>query len=197
MSIRQESTTAGRVPVLADWRRELLSRRRFLMALAGGSLAALLPLPASAAAGPTLDEAQRWVVLGAVQEHLFPSEPEAPGAREINALGYLRFVVADENLDLEERAFILQGAEWLEALTRERQGRGFVGLDGEAREQMLRAVARSEAGENWLSTLLVYIFEALLTDPVYGGNTGGVGWKWLGHIPGFPRPTPGKRYGLG
>ena len=60
---------------------------------------------------------------------------------------------------------------------------------------MLRHTAGYDGGENWLSTLLLYIFEALLTDPVYGGNPNGIGWKWLGHNPGLPRPTADKRYG--
>jgi gluconate 2-dehydrogenase gamma chain len=42
--------------------------------------------------------------------------------------------------------------------------------------------------------LLDYIMEALLTDPVYGGNPNSIGWQWLKHQPGFPRPTtPLKR----
>jgi len=55
-------------------------------------------------------------------------------------------------------------------------------------DELLREIARSDAGENWLSTLLTYIFEALLTAPAYGGNPGGVGWKWLEYVPGFPLP---------
>jgi gluconate 2-dehydrogenase gamma chain len=46
-----------------------------------------------------------------------------------------------------------------------------------------------------LSLLLYYIFEALLSDPVYGGNPGGIGWQWLEHQPGFPRPPADKIYG--
>ena len=41
---------------------------------------------------------------------------------------------------------------------------------------------------------MYYLLEALLADPVYGGNTDEVGWKWLGYTAGFPRPPIGKRY---
>jgi gluconate 2-dehydrogenase gamma chain len=75
-------------------------------------------------------------------------------------------------------------------------GRSFLALDDEQQELVLRDIAESDAGENWLSTLLTYLFEALLTDPVYGGNPGGIGWKWLQHVPGFPRPPLDKRYWL-
>ena len=72
--------------------------------------------------------------------------------------------------------------------------RGFTQLNNNEREQLLRLIAGSEAGENWLSTLLLYIFEALLSDPVYGGNTGEAGWQWLAHTPGFPRPLVNKTF---
>ena len=36
--------------------------------------------------------------------------------------------------------------------------------------------------------------EALLTAPAYGGNTDGIGWRWLEYVPGFPLPGSGTRY---
>ena len=47
---------------------------------------------------------------------------------------------------------------------------------------------------NWLSLLLTYLLEALLADPVYGGNPGGIGWQWLAHQPGFPTPPADKTW---
>ncbi|MET0066823.1 MAG: gluconate 2-dehydrogenase subunit 3 family protein [Candidatus Thiodiazotropha sp.] len=196
MTLRRNITNRGDVPALATWREQLLDRRRFLLGLAGGSLASLLPLPAGAAARP-LEEADRWDLIARVQDRLFPSEPEAPGAREINALSYLQWVVGDRNIDAQERAFILQGCDWLESLSRERHGQGFAALDAERQEQLLESIARSESGENWLSTLLLYLLEALLSDPVYGANPDAVGWRWLQHRPGFPRPNQHNRYRAG
>lgn len=189
---------ARRQPVwLSGWREHLVSRRRFLIGAAGGTVAALFPLRivGSSVATPPLDDAARWRLVGAVQDHLFPSEPAAPGAQEINALAYLGWVVADDNLDPDHRAFILRGAEWVEEHALALEQASFGELDEGGRERVLRHVAATGGGENWLSTVLMYLFEALLTDPVYGGNPDGVGWKWLGHTPGFPRPTAGKRYG--
>jgi gluconate 2-dehydrogenase gamma chain len=172
----------------------LLSRRRFLLAAAGGSLAMLFPL-LSTDATARARRAEPWPLIAAVQDILFPSEPEAPGAREINALGYLRGVLAEPRHDREESRLILKGADWLDDLSRQRHRTGFLALADNQREQMLHEIAASEKGEHWLSTLLFYICEALLTDPVYGGNPNGIGWAWLGHTPGFPRPTVDKRYG--
>ncbi|MDD5389747.1 MAG: gluconate 2-dehydrogenase subunit 3 family protein [Gallionellaceae bacterium] len=168
---------------LDEWRHTLLTRRTFLLASAGG-LAALFT-----AGGTLAATANSWLVLAAVQNHLFPSELGSPGAREINALSYLQGVLGDPRGDRDEQRFILQGVDWLEDLSRQRHKASFVDLDPIRREQVLREVANSGPGENWLSTLLLYICEALLADPVYGGNPEGIGWAWLGHQAGFPRPT--------
>jgi gluconate 2-dehydrogenase gamma chain len=57
------------------------------------------------------------------------------------------------------------------------------------RDEVLRAIASSTAGDRWLNVIMSYVLEALLSDPVYGGNPQGIGWQWLQHQPGFPRPT--------
>ncbi len=196
MTLRSNITNCRDAPLLDAWRSRLLGRRHFLLGLAGGSLALLLPLPARAE-GDSLTAESRWHLIDAVQERLLPSEPEAPGAREINALPYLQWVVGDANLDTDERAFILRGGDWLEALTRESHSRGFIDLNPEEQQAMLERIARSEAGEHWLATLLLYLFEALLSDPIYGGNPDAVGWRWLDHQPGLPRPDEHNRYRSG
>jgi gluconate 2-dehydrogenase gamma chain len=197
MTIRR-SPLCSASAVLATWRDRLVSRRAFLLTMAGGSLAALMPLRslADGAAHGEISDRHRWAVLDAVQVHLFPTEANAPGAHEIKALDYLRLVVQDEGLDPEERRFILRGVGWLEDLAHQQQAESFLRLSEDQREALLGRIASSEAGENWLSTIQLYICEALLADPVYGGNPDGVGWKWLGHNPGFPRPAPNRRYGV-
>ncbi|NCS64690.1 MAG: hypothetical protein COS39_07490 [Hydrogenophilales bacterium CG03_land_8_20_14_0_80_62_28] len=177
---------------LAEWHDQLLTRRRFLLQLAGGSVAALFPWTGSAA--PALNEAARWRVLDAVLRHLFPSEPDAPGAPEIKALEYLKFILAHDPGKTEDRRFILRGAGWLEDMAQRLNRSSFLTLDESGRERVLREIEKSEAGSNWLAMILLYLIEALLADPAYGGNPDGVGWRWLAHIPGFPHPPPGKRY---
>mgnify|MGYP001129751473 CR=1 FL=1 len=183
---------------LAEWHACLLTRRRFMLGLAGGAGLALLPWPATsgqaAQAGPALDDAARWRVLDAVQRHLFPSEPEAPGAGEVGALAYLRFILAEDPGKSGDRDFILRGAVWLEDMAHQLSQASFLALAEARREQVLRRVEQSDAGANWLSLILLYLIEALLADPAYGGNPDGVAWRWLGHRPGFPAPPPGKRY---
>lgn len=183
-----DCTEAG--PSLSAWQRDLVSRRRFLIQAAGGSIALLFGLnPATAASAY-----DPWPTLEAVLSMLLPSEPDSPGAAEIHALDYLRFVVNDPKVDREQRDFILQGNQWLDELSQEKHDRPFVALDPDAQDGLLRQITASAAGENWVSTLLSYLFEALLTAPAYGGNTDRVGWRWLQYVPGFPLPGPGTRY---
>jgi len=179
-----------RRPELMVWRRGLVSRRRFLIEAAGGSVGLLFGLN-PAAARSSFDP---WPTLDAVLVQLLPSEPDSPGAAEIHALDYLRFVVNDTKVDREQRDFILQGNQWLDDLAKERHAQPFIALGSDTRDRLLRQITRTAAGENWLSTLLSYLFEALLTAPAYGGNTDRIGWRWLEYVPGFPLPGPGTRY---
>ncbi len=180
----------------------LLSRRELLRNCALGALAAAVPHTLFAASDE-LDEIaavvgwqhqEPWRTLAVVQEHLFPSETNSPGAREINALAYLRSILDQPHTDPEDASFIRRGVGWLDEIAIEQKQQPFRKLDGGEREQVLRSIERSRAGENWLALLLMYIFEALLSDPVYGGNPQGVGWDWLEHQPGFPRPPIDKLF---
>lgn len=197
MIVRKAAGDAAEPAWMAVWRARVMDRRAFLLRLAGGSLATLFPAGSGARdqADEALPDVARWQLVGIVQDHLFPSETQAPGATEINALRYLQRVAADEGLDTGHRAFLLRGASWVDEQARREEGRSFIELEHAGRERVLRSVAQSDAGENWLSVILVYLLEALLADPVYGGNPDGIGWQWLGHTPGFPRPPAGKRYG--
>ena len=175
---------------LGAWRTALISRRRFLLATAGGSAALLFGTPGLGQA----ETSDPWPTLDAVLDHMLPSELDSPGATEIQASDYLRFVVNDRRIDQGEREFILQGSGWLDELAEQKHAQRFPALGFADREQLLRQVTRSAAGENWVSTLLSYLLEALLTAPAYGGNTDGIGWRWLQYTPGFPLPGPGTRY---
>lgn len=178
---------------LSNWHQHVMTRRRLLLAAAGGTLAALFPL-SSLAAENSRKKSDPWAVIDTVQQHLFPVETNAPGAREIDALAYLKFVVTDTTLDLNDGEFITKGVEWLEGMTQQMYEKSFTTLNDKQREKVLQRIVKSEAGENWLSTLMLYIVEALLSDPVYGGNTNQLGWKWLQHVPGYPRPPSDKTF---
>ncbi|WP_293646857.1 gluconate 2-dehydrogenase subunit 3 family protein [Thiolapillus sp.] len=141
-------------------------------------------------------DAAQWQVMAAVQAHLFPSEANAPGAADVNAAPYLQWVLSDPSLEKATRDFIRRGVVSVMSLSSKEYGGGFPSLAIEQKEQLLRKLEAQPHGQDWLREVLTYILEATLTDPVYGGNPGAIGWKWLAHRPGYKRPPADKRYFL-
>jgi gluconate 2-dehydrogenase gamma chain len=175
----------------------LLTRREFI-AVTSALVAAV---PRRSLAVTKQDEnlqekylADPWRTIAAVQQHMLPSGSKSPGANDIHALDYLRNMIAMPDVSEAEREFMLNGPGWLNEVTQKKYQQDFVELDTESRELALRQVETSRAGERWLSKILTYLLEALLSDPVYGGNAGTIGWQWLQHQPGFPRPPSGKTF---
>lgn len=135
-----------------------------------------------------------WSTFAAVQQHLFPADDNGPSASDINATLYLKFVLQASDTDEDDKKFLLDGIKWLNDLAEQQNGKPFIKLADQQQHQVMTKIAASNAGERWLSHLLLYIVEALLTDPVYGGNPNGIGWQWLQHQAGFPTPPVNKRY---
>ena len=139
--------------------------------------------------------AQQQQVLDAVQMQLFPDDGDGPSAQDLNALVYLEWAMTDQqNIDDGDVDFIAKGITWLDDLAKQTHGGPFIKLTSRQQDKVLKQVAKSQAGENWLSLLMYYLTEALMLDPVYGGNPNMIGWQWLEHQPGFPAPITGKTY---
>jgi gluconate 2-dehydrogenase gamma chain len=213
MSIRKERQSRT---ITGDWQKECASllnefqtgtvdRRRFLVAITALlSMTVTHPVLAveGAREGSTKTEGENatdfsedpWLTFAAMQDHLFPTSEDAPGANEINATRYLRNVLAETHMDQDDREFILNGVSWLNDISKKDKKVVFAALDDNQREEVLRQIEKTRAGERWIALVLLYIFEALLCDPVYGGNPGEIGWTWLQHQPGFPRPPADQTY---
>ncbi|WP_440874837.1 gluconate 2-dehydrogenase subunit 3 family protein [Thalassotalea sp. PLHSN55] len=174
------------------------SRRQFLKSAAGATAIATMSLPALSQdyADKMRDAKQtpEWQTLIAVQNHLLPSSASGPGAEEIQAFVYLYNIVHLQPTEQDEIEFIFNGVGWLNGYSQQQHSKNFIALTTDEKEQILRGISRSRAGENWLNTLLGYIFEAMLSPPAYGGNPNGIGWQWLEHKAGFPLPKAGQRY---
>jgi gluconate 2-dehydrogenase gamma chain len=151
---------------------------------------------AAATAAPAVSPftAQEAATLRAVQSHLLPDDGDGPGAAAIGAWEYLCNALADaQNIEDGDAQALARGCGWLDDLARG-SGDVFVKWPRAGQERLLRQVAASRAGEDWLSLLMFYLAGALMLDPVYGGNRDEAGWRWLQHQPGFPRPAPGHLY---
>ena len=181
-----------------------LGRRTFMLrsGAALATVAALAGLPYALRKDLTRETSfvlfsdQQHDAVSAVQEHLFPRESDSPGAKEINATAYLEWAITAPEVDSDTKNTIVNGIDRLQDASRERFDVPFSALNAEQREQLLRYLAsKTRWGRAWLSLMLYYIFEALLSDPAYGGNPSEIGWKWLQHQPGFPTPPADKIYG--
>jgi len=124
--------------------------------------------------------------------HLFPQSKIAPSAKDLHISSYLAFVLKDERILKEGRDYFLKGAYWLEESSFEEYDKSFLQLSKDEKEELLQDVVTHRWGENFIYTTLTYIFEALVSAPVYGSNVDEMGWKWLEHNPGFPQPKNQK-----
>ncbi|MCB0360886.1 MAG: gluconate 2-dehydrogenase subunit 3 family protein [Bdellovibrionales bacterium] len=175
-----------------------IERREFLrqMGLLSGAASLSSILGCSYALGVRAPELSphNSKIIQSVQQQLLPSESNAPGAREINAFPYLQFVLLDPRVDDDEKELLQNGAGWIDDEAQERFSKEYLQLSPTEQQQLLAHVVELGWGERWCALLLTYLFEALLTDPLYGGNPQAVGWRWLEHQPGLPRPRPEQRY---
>ena len=178
------------------------SRRHFLKSAAGmGALASLPTFSVNAKTQDSLDDSLKilvktepWLTLDATLNHLLPSSATGPSASEIRATAYLHQVMTVQPTEQDEKDFIVKGVGWLNGYANSQKAMDFAQLDFADKEQLLRGISQSRAGQNWLNTLLGYIFEAMLSPESYGGNPNGIGWQWLEHQAGFPLPEKGQRY---
>jgi len=130
-----------------------------------------------------------------VQAHLFPKDDDGPSASDINAFAYLEWALTDPDNQADgDGDFIKKGVGWLNGLSKQTQGDEFLKISFEQQDKVLSQISKSSTGENWMSIIIYYIMEALLFDPIYGGNPESIGWKWLEHQPGFPAPDSESLY---
>ena len=179
---------------------QLINRRQFIQLITMAS--ASWPLMSRASTKTLGQESELvykdltdpWLSLAAVQEHLFPADESSPGAKDISALRFLRNMLEAPDIESEEKDFIIKGVGWLNDLSIKNHKLSFNKLNATDKEKVLRKIESSRAGSRWLSLMMNYLIEALLSDPVYGGNKDGKGWLWLEHTPGFPTPNTSQVY---
>ncbi|WP_371187852.1 gluconate 2-dehydrogenase subunit 3 family protein [Thalassotalea maritima] len=171
-----------------------ISRRQFLKAAAVTSAITALPASTLAKAANVDFNVEPWATLDHVMQHLLPSSETGPGAKDFAAINYLYLLITEQPIAEDEKQFIKNGVGWLNGYTEKNMSAKFIHLTTAQKEQALKQISRSRAGENWISTLLSYLFEAMLAPSAYGGNPNGIGWQWLNHQAGFPMPSKDKRY---
>ena len=167
----------------------MLKRRDFLF-----QSALLLSLPIATASAKEYASksvkiyTEPYQSIAYLYEDLFPAT-QSFSLKEINAIGYLYGVMHDDRIDLETKEFIINGATWLNEEAVEKYKKTYIKLSPDKRQEVIKDISMTRRGDSWLYTMMSYLFEAMLSDPVYGGNAKGNGWQWFDHEPGFPRPV--------
>jgi len=193
---KQERTIPDTFKNLENWE---TNRRTFLRgALVAG---AMTQIGLFTSCSVELEEAndlltaEQSTILTQILDLFFPNDGNGPGAKDINAFGYIMWVLHDSlNRKTEDNEYIIEGLDWANETAQEIYFKPFVELNQEEREVLVGKFTQLNWGKSWSSVMITLIFEALLLDPIYGGNTDEVGWKWLNHTPGHPRPTEENRY---
>lgn len=182
-----------------------LDRREFLarLALVGG--ASFLPLPAcrpGCARTPSPPRAKTfdtraWAVVEAATARLIPTD-DVPGAREANVVGFIDAQLAEPHFAVFRREFVA-GVAALDLVAAARFGDRFLKIAPDRQDAVLAAVQDGEGGAaafsaaHFFQVLYTLTLEGFLSDPVYGGNRGRVGWSVIGYAPGAPRPGKSGR----
>ena len=166
----------------------MINRRDFFQYSVMVGVAMLVGIAAKKYASVNNASTQTYKVFEAVIEHMF-NDADGYVTSELNVIGYFRALLSDERIDIESRNYLINGARWLDESADENYGTDFLSLSTEQKEKLLKEISMLRWGDNWLYKMMGYYFEAVFSDPIYGSNINGVGWKWLEFQPGFPRPN--------
>jgi len=119
-----------------------------------------------------------------LQYDLFPQAKKL----NINTASYMSIIFNHTKIIKEDKEFIKNGVKWLNEEALKMHKTTYTKLFATQREEVLTQIATKEWGESFLHDILSYLFEAMLGDPIYGGNNREAGWKWLAFSGGEPRP---------
>ncbi len=106
----------------------------------------------------------------------------------IQTAPYMHIIFHHSRISQEDKRYIKNGVKWLNEAAVEQYKQKYVKLRADKREDLLRHISQKEWGESFLYTIMTYMFEAMLGDPIYGGNNKEHGWQWLSFEGGKPRP---------
>lgn len=119
-----------------------------------------------------------------LQYDLFPKAKEL----NIDTINYMDLIFRHPRVTQEEKTFLKNGVKWLNETSFEMYDKSYTKLPEQERQDVLNAISQTQWGENFISKIMSYILEAMLGDPLYGGNNKEAGWKWLAFEGGKPRP---------
>ncbi len=124
-----------------------------------------------------------WRTIESVQEVLLPATEQMPSAKNVNALFFLIVNSTSPYFDQNDLELLIEGASVFN-----QKFSHFFQENAESQYRIVELASEDAYLEQWLSRLIYYTLEAMLGDPIYGGNTEEIGWKSVLHVKGEPRP---------
>jgi len=178
-------------------RRELLKQAAAL--LAGFTLARCRTEPPPAAApdaeakaeeksAPPPEPARAFLppqraTIEAACARVLPSDQD-PGAREANVIEYIDRELARPEYE-RLKTVIVGGTVALDRYAGRLGGKKFVDLSGDEQDDIIGQVQNaSDRGRDFVKILVLLTLEGFASDPLYGGNQGAAGWRFIGYGPG-------------
>ncbi len=159
-----------------------MKRRNFI------ALSATAPIVLNTYLNASNIDEEIWITIQKVQNVLFPKGAKMPSAKQFGSVDYLKQNINHETFDKNDATLILDGAKVFKDTFPE-----FFTGNKKNQLEIVKEANNSEYGNSWIKTLVYYGIEAMLSDPIYGGNKFQSGWMALKHKSGSPRPK--KRYG--
>jgi gluconate 2-dehydrogenase gamma chain len=123
--------------------------------------------------------------LEAATSRILPSDHD-PGAKEANVIEYIDRELARPEWE-KLKKIVVAGVVGLERYAERLGHKEFADLPPAEQDDIIGQVQRaSERGRDFIKFLVMLTIEGFVADPMYGGNLGGVGWKFIGYAPGNP-----------
>lgn len=137
--------------------------------------AALVPITALRAAGPTVFSESQRRCLEAFVNRLVPHDEYGPGAVECGVVEYIDRSFSDPLIGGKET--LLAGLEAVDAFSRQSHGAPLADLPPETQDTVLIAMENNSAAVFGLIRRLT--LEGMFCDPSYGGNRNFAGWDLI------------------
>jgi len=176
------------------------SRRTFIQQLIAAGITINLPLALSSCENSTIAINQnilsenQLVIANYIFLQLFPKDSDSIDAKSLFTLQHFIVILTDSNYDKADKKYLIQGLDWTEETVQELYKESFSIISNKEKEKLFDRLLQENWGKSWLSYMLDCTFESLLIDPIYQVNSKEIGWKWLEHQAGSPRPNKTNYY---
>lgn len=132
-----------------------------------------------------------WDTIETILNHFFPKYIYSYKKSSLTLMQFFTLIDNQNHYDNKTIEFLLYGANEFSL-----QYKDFKKYPHYKKEKILRSFEKTNLGENWLDLLMSIGLEALLSDPIYQGNTKQIAWTLFEHNYGQPRPQKRYIYGI-